>query len=260
MKKIFLYATALLLSSVAFTSCNDDKDELTDSRLTNYVVLEIQGDDFVVWPIGTKYVDEGCKATLGGEDAASRLVTEGVEDVDYNTIGFYEITYSAVNDDGFPISVSRTVCVYDPTYTSDISGKYDTDMAATVYLGKINGVKDWYPFSDWAAGYGNTTQCTGLTFQKVVPGIFYCNDLLGGWYWQIRNYGTNYAMTGYVSVDNDGNVELIDSYISGWGDGLDYIEDGKYDFDTKTISYKLCYAGQIYMNPVMKWVSPLPEE
>ena len=260
MKKIFLYATALLLSSVAFTSCNDDKDELTDSRLTNYVVLEMQGDEFVALPLGTKYVDAGCKATLDGQDAASRLVTEGVDQVDENTIGFYEITYSAVNDDGFDISATRTVCVYDPSVTLNIEGSYDTDMAASMYLGKIDGVKDWYPFATWAAGYAKTSQCTDITFEQVVPGIFYCNDLLGGWYCQIRGYGSSYAMTGYVSVDNDGNVELISSYIPGWGDGLDYIEEAKYDAATKTISYSLCYAGQIYMKPVMKWVGPLLEE
>lgn len=257
MKKIFLYATALLLSSVAFTSCNDDNDELTDSRLTKYVVLEVQGDEFVALPLGTKYVDAGCKATLDGQDAASRLVTEGVNEVDENTIGFYEISYSAVNDDGFPISASRTVCVYDPSVTLNIEGSYDTDMAATMYLGKIDGVKDWYPFATWAAGYGNTSQCTGIIFEQVLPGIFYCNDLLGGWYWQIRNYGTSYAMTGYVSIDNDGNVELLDSYIPGWSDGLDYIEEAKYDTATSTISYSLSYASAIYMKPVMTKVSDL---
>ncbi|MBQ7690338.1 MAG: DUF5012 domain-containing protein [Muribaculaceae bacterium] len=257
MKKIFMYAAALLLSSVAFTSCSDSNDELTDSKLTNYVVLEVQGDEFVALPLGTSYVDAGCKATLDGQDAASRLVTEGVDEVDENTIGFYEITYSAVNDDGFPISASRTVCVYDPSITLNIEGKYNTDMAATMYLGKMNDVKDWYPFADWAAGYGNTSQCEGITFTQIVPGIFYCNDLLGGWYWQIRGYGTSYAMTGYVSVDNDGNVELISSYIPGWGDGLDYIEEAKYDTSTSTISYSLCYAGQIYMKPVMTKVSDL---
>ena len=245
MKKIFLYATALLLSSVAFTSCNDDHDELTDSRLTNYVVLEMQGDEFVALPLGTKYVDAGCKATLGGEDAASRLVTEGVNEVDENTIGFYEITYSATNDDGFDISASRTVCVYDPNVTIDMGGSYLTDMNNSLYGKNKN------PFSAYAANYGNTSQCEGIEFEEVLPGIYYCNDLLAGWYWQIRGYGTSYAMTGYVSVDNDGNIEMLDSYIPGWGDGLDYIKDGKFDAATGVMSYSLSYAGQIFMDIVL---------
>ncbi len=252
MKKIFLYATALLLSSVAFTSCNDDKDELTDSRLTNYVVLEMQGDEFVTVPLGSTYVDAGCKATLAGQDASSRLVIDN--DVNANEVGFYEVTYSAKNDDGFAISTSRTVCVYDPNASVDISGVYNVDMNESIYLN--NGKT----YADRAAYYGNITQVEGITFEEFLPGIFYCNDLFGGWYWQIRNYGAGYAMTGYISVDNDGNVELLDSYTPTWGDSLDYIEDGTYDSDTKTIGFSLSYAGQIFMAPVFKWVGPLPEE
>ena len=39
------------MSVFSLTSCNDDKDELTDSRLTYYVNLEMQGDAFVQVPI-----------------------------------------------------------------------------------------------------------------------------------------------------------------------------------------------------------------
>ncbi|MBP5562340.1 MAG: DUF5012 domain-containing protein [Muribaculaceae bacterium] len=255
MKKLYIFAMTLFMATmgIAFTSCNDDKDQLTDSRLTYYVVLEMQGDDFIAIPKGSKFVDPGCKATLGGEDAADRIVTEG--EVDVNTVGFYPIVYSAANDDGFDISASRTVCVYDPNVTIDMSGVYDADMEASIYLN--NGKT----YADRAAFYGKTNQVSGITFEEVVPGIFYCDDLFGGWYAQIRGYGWGYAMTGYISVDNDGNVELLDSYTPTWGDSLDYFADGaKYDVQTKTISYKLSYAGQIYMAPVLVWVSPLPEE
>ena len=34
MKKIFLYGLMLCLSMTALTSCNDDNDQLTGSRLT----------------------------------------------------------------------------------------------------------------------------------------------------------------------------------------------------------------------------------
>ncbi len=251
MKKIFLYATALLMGAGVLTSCNDGNDELTDSRLTNYVVLEMQGDEFVAVPLGSTYTDAGCKATLAGEDAASRLVTDNP--VDVNTVGFYTVTYAAKNDDGFAISTSRTVCVYDPDAAIDISGTYDVDMNESIYLN--NGKT----YADRADYYGNTTQCTGITFEEFLPGIFYCNDLFGGWYAQIRGYGAGYAMTGYIAVDNDGNVELLDSYTPSWGDSLDYIEDATYDADNQTISYTLSYAGQIFMAPVMKKVGELSE-
>ena len=58
-------------------------------------------------------------------------------------------------------------------------------------------------------------------------------------------------MTGYVSLDNDGNISLISSNIRAWGDGLDYIENGVYDAETGTISYNLSYAGQIFMDIVL---------
>ena len=242
---------------LALSSCNDDKDELTDSRLTYYADLQMQGDEFMLVPVGSKFVDPGCTGTLAGEDITSKIVIEGADEVDTNTLGFYYITYSAVGSDGYPASVERTVCVYDPSVTLDISGIYDTDMNATMYYGKVNGVTDWYPFAVFAANYGYTTQCTGITFTRLAPGFFQVNDLLGGWYDQIRGFGVNYSgnigcMTGYVSVDNDCNIELISSYIGAWGDALDYIEDGKFDPETETISYFASYAdGAVIMDVVL---------
>ncbi len=238
MKKIYLFGL-LALGMLALSSCNDGKDELTDSRLTYYADLQMQGDEFMLVPVGSKFVDPGCTGTLAGEDITSKIVIEGADEVDTNTLGFYYITYSAVGSDGYPASVERTVCVYDPTVTLDISGEYIVDMEASIYQGART-------YADRAAFYGNTTQCTGITFDMVVPGIYYVNDIFGGWYDQIRGYGNRYDMTAYVSVDNEGNIGLLSSYIAGWGDGIDYLEDGM--FMDGTISYSLCYAGQIYMD------------
>lgn len=245
MKKIFLYSMMLGMSVLGFTSCNDDEDQLTDSRLTYYVNLELQGDEMMLVPLGTTFNDPGVKATLAGEDFTSRVTVSGADDVDVNTVGFYDITYSGVNDDGFSASVSRTVVVYDPSVTATIEGTYSTDMAATKYGSAKN------PFSAYAAAYGNTSQCVGITFSQFVPGIFYCNDLFGGWYDQIRGYGANYDMTGYVCLNPDNTITLLSSYIKGWGDGLDYIEDGVYNPETGQISYSLSYAGQIFMDMVL---------
>lgn len=244
MKKIYLFGL-LALGMLALSSCNDGKDELTDSRLTYYADLQMQGDEFMLVPVGSKFVDPGCTGTLAGEDITSKIVIEGADEVDTNTLGFYYITYSAEGSDGYPASVERTVCVYDPTVTLDISGEYIVDMEASIYQGART-------YADRAAFYGNTTQCTGITFDMIVPGIYYVNDIFGGWYDQIRAYGSRYAMTAYVSVDNDGNIDLLSSYIAGWGDGVDYLEDGK--FEDGVISYSLCYAGQIYMDIVLNKV------
>lgn len=245
MKKIYLLGL-LAFGLLAMSSCNDGKDELTDSHLTYYANLQMEGDAFMAVPVGSDFTDPGCKGTLNGEDITSKIVVDGADEVDPNTLGFYTITYSALGSDGYPASVSRTVCVYDPEVTLEIGGSYNTDMEATKYGAAKR------PFSYYAAGYGNTSQCTGINFDKVLPGIYYCNDLLGGWYEQIRGYGSRYAMTGYVSVDNEGNIKLLDSYLAGWGDSLDYIEGGK--FEDGTISYSLSYAGQIFMDIVLNRV------
>ena len=245
MKKIFFYGLMLGMSVFGLTSCNNDDYEKTDSRLTYYVNIEMQGDEMMLVPIGTSFTDPGVKATLAGQDCLDRVKIVGADQVDVNTVGFYDIEYSAVNDDGFSASVSRTVVVYDPSVTATIAGTYSTDMAASLY-GTAKQT-----FAVRAAGYGNTSQCVGIKFTEFVPGIFYCNDLLGGWYDQIRAYGGNYAMTGYVCLNPDNSISLLSSYIKGWGDGLDYIEDGKYDPETRTISYSLSYAGQIFMDIVL---------
>lgn len=243
MKKIYLYGLTAVLALVGLSSCGSD--EHTDSRLTYYPVLEMQGDDFIAVPVGTSYTDPGCKATLGGEDYSDKVKVTGLDEVDVNQLGLYDIIYTAVNADGFASTASRTVCVYDPTVTLDIAGTYSTDMAATTYgtAGRT--------FADYAAAYGNTSQCVGITFTPMAPGIYSVNDLFGGWYNQIRGYGARYNMTGYVSLDNDGNIELLSSYIAGWGDSLDYLKDGKFDNATSTISYNVSYAGQIFMAPVL---------
>ena len=73
----------------------------------------------------------------------------------------------------------------------------------------------------------------------------------GRWYNQIRAYAAKYCMTGYVNLDAENNIHLISSYISGWGDSLDYLKDGKYDPETGQITYSLSYANQIFMDIVL---------
>lgn len=245
MKKIYLLGL-LAVGMLGLASCNDDNDELTDSKLTYYADLQMEGDEFMLVPVGSSFTDPGCKGTLNGEDITNQIQVDGAEDVDPNSLGFYTITYSATGSDGYPASVTRTVCVYDPSVTLDIGGEYETDMNATTYGAAKN------PFSAYAAAYGNTTQCTGIMFNQMAPGIYYVSDIFGGWYEQIRGYGARYAMTGYVSVDNNGNIEVLDSYIAGWGDGIDYLEDGK--FEDGVISYSLSYASVILMDIVLNRV------
>ena len=218
------------MSVLGLTSCNDSNDELTDSRLTYYVNLEMLGDAFVQVPIGTSYTDAGCTATMNGEDATSRIVVTGLEDIDVNTAGLYTVTYSAVNDDGFAASVSRTVAVCDPSITTDISGTWTTQSGTKRdYGGKIT------PFADY------TCKIT-----KAAPGIFAVSDFFAGYYDQRAGYGSSYACKGYVQVLEDGTLVCLSNHVAGWGDSIDEgTFAGQYDAATETITWQCDYAGSM---------------
>ena len=230
MKKIFL-SLMLGMSLFSLTSCNDSKDELTDSRLTYYVKLDMLGDAFVQVPIGSTYTDAGCTATMNGEDATSRIITTGLDAIDTNTAGLYTVTYSAVNNDGFPASVKRTVAVCDPAITTDISGTWTTQAGTyRLYGGKTNT-----PF----AGYT-------CKIQKAAPGIFSVSDFFAGYYDQRAGYGSSYACKGYLQLLADGTLVCLSNGVAGWGDALDEgTFSGAYDATTETIQWQCDYAGSM---------------
>lgn len=236
----FIVCAALLL---VIGSCQKLTTEgLT--RTTYYPIITLQGDDPLLVPVGSAYNDPGVTATEGGEDVTSKVVVGG-DKIDPNKIGLYSVTYSATNVDGFDASISRTVIVFDPSVTVSIAGSYHADMDRTTYgtAGRT--------FAQYAASYGNTDKCTDITFTEIAPGFFYCNDIFAGWYHQIRAYAAKYCMTGYIALNKDNTLTLLDSYVSGWGDGLDYLRNGVYNPETGEISYNISYAGQIFMAPVL---------
>lgn len=228
MKKIFLYSLMLGMSVFSLTSCNDDKDDLTDSRLTYYVNMEMQGDAFVTVPIGTSYSDDGCTATMNGEDATSRIVTSGLDEIDINKAGLYKVTYSAVNDDGFPASVSRTVAVCDPTITTDLSGVWTTAEGTQ----RVYGGETVTPFT------GFTCKLT-----KAAPGIFAVSDFFAGYYDQRASYGSAYACKGYMQLTDDNTLVCLSNGVAGWGDAIDEgTFAGSYDPATETLTWQCDYA------------------
>ena len=235
MKKILFYTLLFCLASVGFTSCSDD-EELTDSKITYYPEMEIQGDEFTILPIGTPYVDKGCKGTLLGEDCTSGIVTEGVEDVDYNTAGLYYVTYFYTNKDGYLTKAKRTVAVCDPSITTNIEGKYKVQSGS--YRDNGSAQEEYAKYS--------------VTIKNAAPGLFYISDLLGGYYDQGRGYGSQYAMTGYIQLLSDNTIKLLSSHVDGFGDSLDSMENGMYNPETGEISFDVAYAGQMTFHVILK--------
>ena len=223
---------------LALSSCNDDNDELTDSRLTYYADLQMEGDEFMVIPVGSNFVDPGCKGTLAGEDITNDIKIVGADDVDPNTVGFYYITYSAVGSDGYPASVERTVCVYDPSVTTDISGDYTVQEGSFRYWFSSGAV---VPFSGFP-----------VSIEEIVPGIFSISDMMGGYYDVRAGYGPRYAMNGYIQLTGDNEILALSASVPGWGDSYDEFYDGSYDPETETVTFDLDYAGSMQFHIILK--------
>jgi hypothetical protein len=167
--------------------------------------------------------------------------------VDENKIGFYDITYSATNVDGFPNSITRTVIVYDPTITANISGKYAVDLTYSNRFQFSNSKTINY--ADLPALYGKGDFSTyEVTIAQIVPGIYSVSDFFGGYYVEGRAYASIYAMTGFFSLKPDNTVELLSSHIDGWGDSLDDLTNASYDPVTSSIKWGAEYAATYSFN------------
>jgi hypothetical protein len=217
MKKIFLYGLLLLTASVGLTSCS--KDQHTDTRVTNYIVLTINGDQVVYVNAGATYEDAGCKAEAAGQDVSDKVVTTNT--VDTKVIGPYTVTYKATNEDGFSSSATRYVYVGQPLVGTVSPGSFRQTKAGAIV--------NWSGFDIDMLTDGN--------------GLYWVEDLLGGYYEQRAGYGSAYSMKGFLQVNDDNTVDLVGGgNVEGWGDSYDDFKDGKYDPATNTISYDVVYA------------------
>ena len=225
MKKYLITCLPLLIMLLSFSSCSKD-EEMTDARITYYVQFEIQGSNFVELPVGTNYTDAGCKATWNGEDYTSKITVTGLDKIDKNVPGLYDVTYSATNPEGFTTSVTRTVAVCDPSITDDITGNYVT----------VNGTK--------RVREGTETPYPKfkVNIEKKAPGLFYVDDMLGGYYAQKVGYGETTAMKGYILLHADGTITACSGYVENWGDSYTAFTDGKWDSGTGEITWDVTYA------------------
>ena len=225
MKKIFLYGLMFCATAFGFTSCNDDNDQLTDTRVTNYILLTVNGDEVVYVDANSTYTDEGCTAEAGGQDVTSKVQT--TNPVDTKNIGPYIVTYRATNEDGFSSEASRYVYVGSPLVGTVSDGSYRQTY---------NG--DGSPKAQVAwSGYNIEMLTDG-------NGLYWVEDLMGGYYEQRAGYGSRYAMNGYLQVNADNTVEMVGGGgVPGWGDAYDDFANGVFDPETNTISYCVTYAG-----------------
>jgi hypothetical protein len=138
MKK--LHYIFILASLLLTFSCKEDLTSEGVSKVTTYVKLTMAGEHFMSIPVGTAYTEPGITAKEG--ETVVDVTTSGT--VDSNTPGVYTITYGAVNVDGFPVSDSRIVCVYDATAAAN----------------------------DFSGNYARTTNQSVAVWTKVAPGLY----------------------------------------------------------------------------------------
>ncbi len=233
MKKI-LYCLTLSLV-LFFASCEGDTTQ-DHSTITNYIVLTLKGNSLVNVPIGSTYVESGASATEGTEDVSSKIAISGT--VNPNKLGIYTITYSATNADGFPSTITRTVAVYDPTVSVSIpSGTYTLAKGSnrlTLSSGAITAYN----------GYS-------VTIKEEAKGIYSVTDFIGGYYDQRAGYGSDYAMKGFMKLNNDYTFEILSGDVAGWGDSYDSFKDASYDPATGTIKWSVGYAGSFTFNVIL---------
>ena len=221
MKKIFLYGLMLCSTVFAFTSCNDDEDQLTDTRVTHYATIELLGDEFIKMNLGDPWVEPGYTATEGSEDITSKVKVTGT--VDTSTPGYYELNYSAMNKDNFSTSVSRTVMVINP------------NGLASAYFGESQyGSRHYYD--------------APITIYDNGNGTYTIDDLAGGFYCYGRYPGYeptyDFHLEAVIKLNADNTIELVscnggDWY---WGDPIS-ITSGTYDPATGKVTLVEDFSG-----------------
>lgn len=224
MKKSIICLVALFALALGFTSCEKESAGLTG--ITYFAEIVLEGDATMVVAKGSEFVDPGFTATMKGEDVTDKV--EINSNVDTSASGVYSVTYSIVNEDGFPASATRTVIVLDVTDPIEGFWKVDVANSSRIYnAGAPTSYKGAFEF----------------LIIKQDDGTYYVEDLMAGWYAQGAGYGSNYAMQAYIDIAVDGTISLLDSYVPGWGDAADDLKNATYDASTDNISYELYYGG-----------------
>lgn len=193
MKKIIF----LLTITAAFILSSCEKDSLGVSKVTTYATMTLNGASTLFWQLGTPFVDPGCAALEGTNDITADVVAEST--VDPNVGGFYTISYSVANSDGFKAYATRKVVVAD--LTDPLNGYYRSSLTRKVLSTGATANRGPFTVMVFAVG-GNK---------------YYIDDLIGGWYNYGSGYGPNYAGPGIVLKAGDNSLSLVSASNWTWG-------------------------------------------
>ena len=119
----------------------------------------------------------------------------------------------------------------DVIESSSIIGVYEIDPSS---YRMYNGSQTTYGNYDWGDRFS-------IRITDNLDGTYHVDDLFGGFYGQLRGYGSSYAMGGDITIADDGTVILLGSFVRGWGDSLLGLT-GKYDVATSTFTIEAEYV------------------
>jgi hypothetical protein len=227
MKNIFRFlfiASVTAVSAILFNSClsDEDKDSYGLSKITTFPTLDLIGEGRVLYlPLGQAYNDPGFSAAVGTEDITSSVK---VTSIDVSATGLKTVTYTAMNAEGYSVSKTRSVYVYDAdgVNTGDLSGDYESVIRRTVVA--TGATANRGPFT--------------LTLTKVCEGHYFCSDLLAGWYW--IGGGASYASyhyDGIIRVATNGAVTADCIGTTPWGGYAYFLSGATYDFGTGVMTF-----------------------
>jgi hypothetical protein len=175
----------ILAAVIPFASCektekpDNTADRVGISRVTFFPTFNMSGAKYISIVKGGAFTDPGVTAKEGTADL--QVTKTGA--VDVNTVGVYDIVYSATNKDGFTSSVTRTIAVLPSAEQAgvDISGKY-ANTGSFSYV---------------------------ATMQKLAPGFYVVDNVWGG--------GSAAIIAAYVLTVDGTNLILPVSTISPYG-------------------------------------------
>ncbi len=145
-KNKFVKVVSLVFSILLFISCNEESPIV--SELTFFPTFEY--DEIVTVAVGTSFTPN---ATATADGSALDVNVSGT--VDVNTIGIYNITYSATNADGFDGTAAQVVVVHNPsTLGTNVSGDIEdvNRPARTGVISLVPGTTSIFHVTDFAFG------------------------------------------------------------------------------------------------------------
>lgn len=224
MKKI-IYSLLVLMSLLTFSSCGETSDDL--SVVTYFATLQLEGETLLTIPVGESYTEPGYVATEGDADITDRVVVSGTVDTDVP--GYYVLTYSVANMDGFSVSQTRRVLVVD------------SNNFASAYLAESQ------------FGSRHYTDAPVVITQNA-DGTYTIDDILGGFYWNGRypgyeDAGYDFHVDSNLSLNDDNSITLnsTGSWYFATGaadDAVITLTSGNYNPLTGTVVLALAMDGE----------------